>query len=71
MNGASDADLPLCTKGEVARHEAPASPSRWAVMMRRWRSRHALLQLDAEQLRDIGLTREQAVKEGLRPFWRP
>ena len=31
----------------------------------------ALLALDADQLRDIGLTREQALVEGHRPFWKP
>ena len=29
-----------------------------------------LLELTAEQLRDIGLTAEQARQEGLKPFWR-
>lgn len=39
-------------------------------MLHRWRTRKALLELDARQLRDIGLTWEQAREEGCKPFWR-
>lgn len=35
----------------------------------RWRSRRALERLDDAALRDIGLTREQALREASRPFW--
>lgn len=31
--------------------------------------RRALATMDAEQLADIGLTREQAAREAARPFW--
>lgn len=68
MNGSSDVCLTLRAKGEAAPHDAHLS--RWGLMLRRWRTRGELLQLTAEQLRDIGLTREQAVEEGLRPFWK-
>ncbi|WP_122300679.1 DUF1127 domain-containing protein, partial [Pseudomonas syringae] len=37
---------------------------------RRRHTRKALLDLSREQLRDIGLTAEQARREGLKPFWR-
>lgn len=33
------------------------------------RERHKLLELDDKSLEDIGLTRQQATKEGQRPFW--
>ena len=44
--------------------------SRWALFWRRLATRRALLELDDAQLQDIGLTREQARAEALRPFWR-
>lgn len=34
------------------------------------RSRNTLAELTDEQLRDIGLTRPQAIHEASRPFWR-
>jgi len=36
----------------------------------RLRTRKALLALTPEELSDIGLSPEQARKEGLKPFWR-
>lgn len=38
-------------------------------MMERRRSRRALLELSDAQLKDIGISRADAVREGLRPFW--
>ena len=35
----------------------------------RYRSRRQLVMLDADQLKDIGITREQALDEANRPFW--
>ncbi|MBB1518401.1 DUF1127 domain-containing protein [Aquipseudomonas guryensis] len=43
--------------------------SRWQLFCRRLHTRRQLLQLDARQLADIGLTSEQARKEATRPFW--
>jgi len=43
---------------------------RWRLLRRQLRTRGALLELDADQLRDIGLTAEQARAEANRPFWR-
>ncbi|MCR4266277.1 DUF1127 domain-containing protein [Nitratireductor sp. ZSWI3] len=37
--------------------------------MRKRRSRRQLLDLTEEQLRDIGISRSQALREGWRPFW--
>lgn len=34
------------------------------------RSRNTLADLTDEQLRDIGLTRAQAIREASQPFWR-
>lgn len=34
-----------------------------------WRERQHLLRLDASQLHDIGLNRDQAVAEAARPIW--
>jgi len=35
----------------------------------RWRQRQALLELDDRLLRDIGISREQAIQEADKPFW--
>jgi uncharacterized protein YjiS (DUF1127 family) len=43
---------------------------RWQLLQRRLRTRRVLLELDAEQLKDVGLTAEQARAEANRPFWR-
>jgi uncharacterized protein YjiS (DUF1127 family) len=34
------------------------------------RSRRALMELSDYQLKDIGLTRSDALSEGMRPFWK-
>nr|WP_314875118.1 DUF1127 domain-containing protein [uncultured Pseudomonas sp.] len=49
---------------------ASAGLSRAGLMLHRWRTRRALLELDDEQLRDIGLSWEQARLEGSKPFWK-
>jgi len=41
----------------------------WQLFCRRLSTRRALLELSDEQLKDVGLTREQARREALRPFW--
>ena len=43
---------------------------RWHLLRRRLDTRRALLQLDASQLADIGLSAEQARAEATRPWWR-
>ncbi len=40
----------------------------WAYLAL-YRQRKALAALEADQLRDLGLTREMAQKEANRPFW--
>jgi uncharacterized protein YjiS (DUF1127 family) len=36
----------------------------------RWRQRRLLAQLDERMLRDIGISRSQALAEADKPFWR-
>ncbi|CAI8966043.1 MULTISPECIES: DUF1127 domain-containing protein [Pseudomonas] len=75
MSGMSDVRLKLYAE-ELSREQraqlfsAPTGLSRWGLMIHRWHTRRALLELDAAQLRDVGLTPEQAREEGLKPFWR-
>lgn len=38
-------------------------------MMDRRRSRLALLEMTDDQLKDVGLSRGEAYREGIRPFW--
>jgi uncharacterized protein YjiS (DUF1127 family) len=35
----------------------------------RWRQRQGMLDLDERLLRDIGMTRAQAIEEARKPFW--
>ncbi len=42
----------------------------WRRWTHNYYSRRLLLQLDRAQLKDIGVTREQALEEGGKPFWR-
>ncbi|VVN96394.1 DUF1127 domain-containing protein [Pseudomonas fluorescens] len=80
MNGLSDVRLALHSQELAAGQEnrshaatarnAPSGLSRWGLLWHRLHTRKALLDLTAEQLRDIGLSREQAREEGLKPFWR-
>ena len=80
MNGLSDVRLTLHSQELVAGQEdgawntalrnAPSGLSRWGLFWHRLHTRKALLALTPEQLKDVGLTREQALEEGLKPFWR-
>ncbi|ABA77267.1 DUF1127 domain-containing protein [Pseudomonas fluorescens] len=80
MNGLSDVRLTLHSQEleagqqDNARNEsmrnAPSDLSRWDLFWHRLHTRKVLLRLTPEQLKDIGLTREQALEEGLKPFWR-
>lgn len=80
MNGLSDVRLTLHSQELAAGQEkelrsatlrnAPACLSRWGLFWHRLHTRKALLELTPEQLHDIGLSREQAREEGLKPFWR-
>jgi uncharacterized protein YjiS (DUF1127 family) len=73
MNGMSDVRLMLHGQELEAGQEPAMSTltrNRWNLFWHRRHTRKVLLDLTAEQLRDIGLTAEQARQEGLKPFWR-
>jgi uncharacterized protein YjiS (DUF1127 family) len=75
--------IPWLTSGKGAAapsHHADAETCRpsWKTQFLRWwakcsarsRERQALVQLDDEGLKDIGVTREQAKAEARKPFWK-
>ncbi|MBC3205926.1 MULTISPECIES: DUF1127 domain-containing protein [unclassified Pseudomonas] len=79
MNGLSDVRLTLHSQELAAgqrndarnlMRSAPSGLSLWGLFWHRRHTRKALLTLTPEQLKDVGLTREQAREEGLKPFWR-
>ncbi|MHC6228045.1 DUF1127 domain-containing protein [Pseudomonas sp. X10] len=70
MNGLSDVRLQLQGEEQSQLYSAPVGLGLWGLMLHRWRTRRALLQLSDAQLRDVGLTWEQARGEGRKPFWR-
>lgn len=80
MNGLSDVRLTLHGPQLEAEHEAvkdvfkprsaPAGLGRWGLFAHRFNTRRVLRNLDADQLRDVGLNQEQARQEGCKPFWR-
>ena len=80
MNGLSDTRLTLRQQEllrdaqprvvEARPHAGEPEASRWQRWWRRLSTRRALLELDAAQLKDIGITRAQALEEALRPFWK-
>lgn len=51
-------------------HRQPTHLGRLGLFWHRSRSRRALLNLDAQQLDDVGLSAEVARHEGRKPFWR-
>ncbi|CEL32292.1 DUF1127 domain-containing protein [Pseudomonas fluorescens] len=80
MNGLSDVRLTLHSQELEAGQEdgawnsamrnASSGLSRWGLFWHRLHTRKALLNLTSDQLKDVGLSREQALEEGLKPFWR-
>lgn len=80
MNGLSDVRLTLHGPQLEAEHgavkdvfqprSAPACLGRWGLFAHRFNTRRVLRNLDADQLRDVGLNQEQARQEGCKPFWR-
>lgn len=79
MNGLSDVrltvgaqELQLQARGGQLDAETGAQMTlggRWRLFCRRLHTRRALLDLSDEQLKDVGLSAEQARHEALRPFW--
>ncbi len=76
MSGMSDVRLTLYAPELVeaqkatVRVNAPEGLSLWGLFRHRRSTRRALLGLTDDQLRDIGLSHEQARREGMKPFWR-
>ncbi|TDV64417.1 DUF1127 domain-containing protein [Pseudomonas sp. LP_7_YM] len=76
MSGISDVRLTLYapelykSQKATGHINAPEGLSLWRLFQHRRRTRLALLGLTDDQLRDIGLSLEQARHEGLKPFWR-
>lgn len=78
MNGLSDVRLTL-KSGELdgsGRQRVAALPARatlagrWRLFLRRLLTRRALLDLSDAQLRDVGLSRQDARREASLPFWK-
>ena len=69
-------DTALCLKLSTARQSgirnglaaACAQARRWYVV---YRQRRALLAMDEAFLKDVGLSRADALAEGGKPFWQP
>ncbi|MBB4862829.1 uncharacterized protein YjiS (DUF1127 family) [Pseudomonas nitritireducens] len=75
MSGLSDVRLTLYQQELLEIPGVRAAPraageSRWQQFWRRVRTRKQLLELSDQQLQDIGISREQARLEAMRPFWR-
>ncbi|CAD5204071.1 DUF1127 domain-containing protein [Pseudomonas sp. FEN] len=80
MNGLSDVRLVLRSQELMSEHErtitassarrCPPAFGLMGLVLHRLRTRKALLALTPEELRDIGLSPEQAREEGVKPFWR-
>ncbi|BBP80180.1 DUF1127 domain-containing protein [Pseudomonas gingeri NCPPB 3146 = LMG 5327] len=79
MNGLSDVRLVLRSQelmieqehaGAVSVRQCAPALGRMELLWHRLRTRKVLLELTPDELRDIGLSREQARAEGLKPFWR-
>ncbi|MCX4026813.1 DUF1127 domain-containing protein [Endozoicomonas sp. SM1973] len=45
-------------------------PDHLGCWQHRLRTRKQLLQLDMHELQDLGISKQQAVVEGSKPFWR-
>jgi uncharacterized protein YjiS (DUF1127 family) len=54
------------SSGSVVGHLLRTARATWD----RQRQRRALLDLEAHTLRDIGMTREEALNEARKPFWK-
>ena len=52
------------------RHMLSSLVSTIEIWLIRWRGRQELSSLDDEQLKDVGITREDVFREASKPFWR-
>jgi uncharacterized protein YjiS (DUF1127 family) len=73
--------MPVVVNSFTSWKEAAASSNRrpgWELRFLNWcvrcsersRQRQALAELDDHHLKDIGVTRQQAVEEAAKPFWK-
>ncbi|MFS0825284.1 DUF1127 domain-containing protein [Pseudomonas phoenicis] len=71
MNGFSEVS-PTSDIQPVALDERGAQPrpTRLQRLLRRWHTRQALLTLTEAELRDVGLSLQQAHAEAAKPFWK-
>ncbi|MDH4871036.1 DUF1127 domain-containing protein [Pseudomonas sp. BN515] len=76
MNGLSDVRLTLQARELEQEQRATVSLAparlgdRWYRFWMRLHTRRQLLELDDHALRDVGLSRAQALEEALKPFWK-
>ncbi|WP_028693187.1 DUF1127 domain-containing protein [Pseudomonas cremoricolorata] len=72
MNGVSDTGAATQQRAKTPQAGQPTAVGlgRYGYLVQRWRTRRALLALSDQHLRDIGLSREQAIAEGSKPFWK-
>ncbi|WP_188822103.1 DUF1127 domain-containing protein [Brucella endophytica] len=68
------AKYPTCQqKRDIEVQAMPATIRQWTAWILHgfevWRSRRTLLELTEDQLRDIGLSSDEAFQEGRRPIW--
>lgn len=75
MNGLTDVRLALHENdlrdsANASIQGLPSETGRWQRFWRKVATRRALLELEAHELRDIGLDMAQAREEGMKPFWR-
>ncbi|WP_296266869.1 DUF1127 domain-containing protein [Pseudomonas sp. UBA6562] len=52
------------------KHGAQPRLTRAQRLLRRWRTRQGLLTLTETELRDVGLSLQQAQAEAAKPFWK-
>ena len=76
MNGMSDVRLTLQARELEQEQRATVSLTparlgdRWNGFWMRLHTRRRLLELDDHALKDVGLSRQQALEEALKPFWK-
>jgi uncharacterized protein YjiS (DUF1127 family) len=64
-------DFPAVTHLGVHRLPSRGGLSAWLrAAVARWRERRVLEEMDDRMLRDIGISRSQALTEANKPFWR-
>jgi uncharacterized protein YjiS (DUF1127 family) len=69
-----EASVPPEHAGPTLREELRSRPFEWVHAVSTWiarrRQRRALIALDDRLLADIGVSREQALRQAAKPFWK-